>query len=387
MPGDEAIASDVTTTAQTHNPVDSPAVSARATCSPCTATPGEIRSVCQLQLEQLAGQIPLLAAWVVYYAPERGDRESVTYVDPAAEAVDTSVVSYLQSETWLASSLTPFQLSRLTLQTLAAYVYPFDPYSSNPEYLLLCTEQPLTSAQTQTIERAAQLLSYYLATYQECVRQQSVTQLLEQVIQRVEHQLRNPLALIGLYAENLRLELPAGAAQDQAMVIRETVNELSANLTNLVYCGQRSQLQAATYDLRTILIDSLRALQPWIEQKHLQVTYPATPVLLAVDCWQLKQVFSNLLHNAVHFSPEFSPITVNWRLFQREVLVEVCDRGPGLSPEDLQHAFTPFYSRRPGGTGLGLAIAKKIILDHQGNLWVKNLSAGGAQFSFTLPRP
>ena len=73
-------------------------------------------------------------------------------------------------------------------------------------------------------------------------------------------------------------------------------------------------------------------------------------------------------------------------VFRDEVLVKVSDQGPGLSEEDLKQAFTPFYTRRPGGTGLGLAIAKKIILDHKGSLWVQNLSSGGAQFSFSLPR-
>jgi signal transduction histidine kinase len=118
----------------------------------------------------------------------------------------------------------------------------------------------------------------------------------------------------------------------------------------------------------------------------LQVRYPDTPVPLMMDGWQMKQVLSNLLSNAVQFSPEGSTVTCHWRIFQQEVMVEVRDQGPGLSEEDIQQAFTPFYSRRPGGTGLGLAIAKKIILDHNGSLWVQNLPSGGAQFSFTLPR-
>ena len=109
-------------------------------------------------------------------------------------------------------------------------------------------------------------------------------------------------------------------------------------------------------------------------------------VTLAVDRWQMKQALSNLLSNAIHFSPVGATIECSWQIFRREVLIEVRDRGSGLSAEDLQQLFVPFYSRRPGGSGLGLAIAKKIILDHRGRLWAQNLSSGGTQFSITLPR-
>lgn len=364
---------------------------------------GDIRAVCQVQFEQLAAQLPLLAAWVIYQIPNGGDRQSIAYTDP--QCADSTTLAYLESEVWLNESFKSLEVSQLSIHTnsihtnsthtnsihtnsihpATAYVCLLDHYSASPEYLLVWTYQPLLMAQQHQVEQCAHLLSYYLAVYQECTRQRLATQLLEQVVQRVEHQLRNPLALIGLYAENLRLALASGPLQDHAMLIRETVSELSSHLTDLIYCGQRSNLRLALYDLRTLLIDSIKTLQPWIEQKQLQIEYPDRACTLTVDCWQIKQVLSNLLSNAIHFSPIQGVICWNWQLFQREVLIEVRDRGPGLSAEDLQHAFTPFYSRRPGGTGLGLAIAQKIILDHQGTLWVQNLPDGGAQFSMTLP--
>ena len=72
-------------------------------------------------------------------------------------------------------------------------------------------------------------------------------------------------------------------------------------------------------------------------------------------------------------------------IFQEEVLIKISDQGKGLSSEDIQKIFTPFYTRRPGGIGLGLTIAKKIILDHHGNLWAQSLSESGAQFCIILP--
>ncbi|WP_292864677.1 ATP-binding protein [Nostoc sp. LPT] len=89
-----------------------------------------------------------------------------------------------------------------------------------------------------------------------------------------------------------------------------------------------------------------------------------------MDRWQLKQVFDNLLSNAVSFSPEGGTISWHWQIFRNEAIFQVRDRVPGVDPEALEQAFAPFYTQRPGGTGLGLAIAKKIILDHRGSLWV-----------------
>jgi signal transduction histidine kinase len=93
-----------------------------------------------------------------------------------------------------------------------------------------------------------------------------------------------------------------------------------------------------------------------------------------------------LLSNAVYFSPISGTISCHWQIFEQEILINISDEGSGLSPDDLQKIFSPFYSRRSGGTGLGLTIAKKIVLEHQGKLWAQNSRAGGARFSLILPQ-
>ncbi|MCC5666850.1 HAMP domain-containing histidine kinase [Nostoc sp. CHAB 5784] len=345
----------------------------------------DMRSICQLQVEQLATQLPSIAVWSVYNDLDRGKSRIVA--DYRQEQLSSySEISYLESELWWVDSLPSKQLSELAIAaTYNAYVFPLCQQGSHPEYLLVLSYQPLSVSQQQYVEQSALLLSHYLALYKEYSRQKAEIQLLEQAVQRCEHQIRNPLALIGLYAENLRLSLPTGAAQEQAKVIGETAQKLSSNLKSLVYCGQQAKLQITSCDLRLVLAESIQDLQPWLEQKQLHVLYPNAPIILAVDRWQLKQVFDNLLSNAISFSPEGGTISWHWQIFRNEAIFQVRDRGPGFSPEALEQAFVPFYTQRPGGTGLGLAIAKKILLDHRGSLWVDNLPEGGAQFSFTLP--
>ncbi len=346
----------------------------------------KLRRVCQSQLEQLAAQLPIVTVWLVYQDAEKGKRYLVIR-NGQAQSFEPVIQSYLESEAWLTDCLPLLKVGELAVVgSLNAYVCLLGERRSHPEYLLLWTYEPLSELQQQQAIKQAELLANYMALCQECSRQQAEIQLLEQVVRRAEHQLRNPLALISLYAENLCRSLPTGALQEQAAVIRDTVQNLASNLTDLLYCGQQAKLRVASGDLRTILIESLRELRPWIEEKKLQVSYPDSPFFMAVDRAQIKQVFDNLLSNAVHFSPPESTITCHWQIFRHEALFEICDRGPGLAEEDLKHAFTPFYSRRPSGTGLGLAIAKKVILDHRGSIWVENLPEGGAQFSFTLPR-
>lgn len=86
-----------------------------------------------------------------------------------------------------------------------------------------------------------------------------------------------------------------------------------------------------------------------------------------LDSLQVKQVFNNLLSNAIHFSPIGSTIAINWQVFHSEVTISIADQGTGLSQTDLQNLFTPFYSRRPKGTGLELTIAQEVIV-HKGKL-------------------
>ena len=352
----------------------------------------ELRDYCELQAEQLLMQPPIISTCIVYRNGEKGEREWLVYYAPQQPIFSSKVFAILKSETWLDNIQFDSGFSQLNSRELAlnkyisSYVYFIDHKEKEPVYLLIFTDKPLPQAQQVSVKQCVQMISKYLDIYQKRMRQQAEIQLLEQIIQKAAHQLRNPLALVGLYAENLRLSLSASTLQEQANIICETLRDLDHNLNDLLYCGQRSKLRFAVQDLRVILQGSINGLRPLIAQKNIHITYPEKSINLTVDHLQIKQVFDNLLSNAIQFSPEAGQITFYWSVFQQEILIEIHDQGPGLSEEDLQQIFTPFYSRRPQGTGLGLSIAQKIVLDHQGSIWAQNLPGGGAQFSITLPR-
>jgi len=348
----------------------------------------ELQSFCQLQVENLTACSPIFLVQIVYYDPLLKAHQKVFAYAENQSPFSEVTLAYLRSEEWLIDFPPAFSLNQLSLALASScYICPLGYRDQKPEYILVLAHEPLSPTLQQNVKHSALLLSKYLKLYSKCGCQQAEIQLLEHVVQRVGHQLRNPLALINLYAENLCLGLPPGSWQEQAAIIRETIQDLDSNLTELIYCGQKTKLRITLQDLRTIVAESIQGLQPLINQKQLQICYPDTSTILAIDRLQMKQVFDNLLSNAVHFSPESGTIHCNWQIFQGEVLIQIADRGPGISPEDLKKIFTPFFSRRPGGTGLGLTIAKKIVLDHQGSLWVQNSFQGGAQFCLSLPRP
>ncbi|MGI0485209.1 sensor histidine kinase [Pantanalinema rosaneae CENA516] len=366
---------------------DSPPVGIRATKALKWSNPEQF---CRLQLKQIAEALPAVYIQLVYRFPNCEQQQQLYWHSPSFIA--TAVLTKLASEDWLTEHIPSMQLSQLPLsREVSAYIYLFNQPAtplSELEYLLVCPCVPLSIAQQQLVEVQARHLHQYLMLFQECHAQRSRLEELEQTIQRTDHQLRKPLALIELYAELLTKQttLMDEETRSQISLIYEATKELSQHLKHLTSCNQQAALRVDWCDLRSILATSLKGLQPWITEKQIQVHHPQTAAMLQVDAWQLKQAFDNLLSNAIHFSPNHSTIGCHWQVFRHEVVVEVWDEGPGLSEADLKQAFTPFYTRRPGGTGLGLAIVRKIILDHQGRLWVNNLPTKGAKFSFSLPR-
>jgi signal transduction histidine kinase len=348
----------------------------------------DTRDVYHLHLKQLAAQLPLVAACLVFRS-SNSDRQVVTYGDRDPSNLNSDLdldAIALEAEICCNQALSVLQVTELKLSvSRSVYICPLS-LRLESEYLLVCCDERLSDPQKSAIEQQAHVLNQSLLLQEEYSRQETKIQLLEQVVQRVEHQLRNPLSLISLHADLLHLQLPEGQLKQKVETIQETAKDLSLNLKNLLYCGSQAGLNIAPCDLRQLFQASVVQLQSAIADKQLEIHYSNSPAMLTVDGWQIRQVFDNLLSNAIHFSPPESTISCHWQVFHSEVLIEFSDQGIGLSATDLTQAFVPFYSQRPGGTGLGLAIAQKIILDHQGSLWVENLPQGGAQFSIVLPR-
>jgi two-component system phosphate regulon sensor histidine kinase PhoR len=140
-----------------------------------------------------------------------------------------------------------------------------------------------------------------------------------------------------------------------------------------------------------VLLPPVDRLRPQAERAGLELTVvlpPGVPSVLA-DVDRARLVVTNLVHNAVKFTPPGGRITVAARASGDDVLLSVQDTGVGIPAEDLARIFERFYkgdrARSGGGTGLGLAIAKHIVQGHGGQIRAESVEGQGSTFYFTLP--
>jgi two-component system phosphate regulon sensor histidine kinase PhoR len=213
----------------------------------------------------------------------------------------------------------------------------------------------------------------------------------QEFVANLSHELKTPLTSLRLAAESLSADLPPDATAMFAQRILREADHLTAIVGNL---SQLAELETGAVILRVeefgleALIEEVRerlALARQL-QTHLPQDFQVT-----ADRSKLAQVLATLLDNAAKFSPPGSPIEVTGRSDGSEVVVEIRDHGPGISPEHWERVFERFYkvdpsrSRETPGSGLGLAIAKHLVLLHGGRLWTGAAPDGGQIFAFALP--
>ena len=217
---------------------------------------------------------------------------------------------------------------------------------------------------------------------------------------RMSHELRTPLnAILGfseILLEGLFGDLNA-RQQEYLKDILSSGRHLLALINDIL---DLSKIEAGRLDLVLRPVDPLAALHEaliltWPEavRKRLQIDiqFSSGQFKVLADADRLKQIFVNLLSNAIRFSPSGGRIRATARREEKELVLGVTDRGPGIAPEmqqvifeDFQQGEQPPHTGRQG-TGLGLAIAKRLVERHGGRIWVESRPGYGATFLFTLP--
>jgi histidine kinase len=232
---------------------------------------------------------------------------------------------------------------------------------------------------------------------QMAVQLQDVESRRRQLIGDVAHELRTPLTAIKGSMEGLiDGMLPASPETfEQLYQEADRLNRLVDDLQELsrVEAGAY-ELQLHPMDLRNLVRTVSKRLMVPFEEKKVRLTIDVPPDLPAVqaDDDRIIQVLTNLISNALHFTPSGGEVTVLASRQGNHVETTVRDTGIGISKEHLPHIFTRFYradksrSRQAGGSGIGLTIAKHLVESHGGRIWVESEGQGkGSAFSFTLP--
>jgi two-component system sensor histidine kinase KdpD len=180
---------------------------------------------------------------------------------------------------------------------------------------------------------------------------------------------------------------------------REAVDRALANARRLYLFSQEvldsSRLEDGrlapdldVVDLRGELEVAVAARRDLSPERLIALWVPDEPVFVQADDNRIRQVFSNLLDNAVKHSPSSSPVAVRMELEDEAVVVHVSDEGPGLPPGELERVFERFVRGRGTtvqGTGLGLHICRQIVEAHHGLIWAESAEGRGATFTVRLP--
>lgn len=242
-------------------------------------------------------------------------------------------------------------------------------------------------------------LANILVDIHDITRFREAEQLKSTFVSVITHELKTPVALIKGYASTLLREDAQWdwqTAREMLQVIEEESDRLDRLINNLL---DVSRIEAGALKLEVTEVDLPKLAQRLVERYALQTErhrflvdfVKGFPFVLA-DEERMRQVLSNLVGNAVKYSPEGGTIRIGGWYDDQEVTVYVADEGIGIPPGEEERVFQPFHRvdsslrRRTQGAGLGLYLVKALVEAHGGRVWVRSEEGKGATFFLTLPR-
>jgi signal transduction histidine kinase len=230
-----------------------------------------------------------------------------------------------------------------------------------------------------------------IVTLQESVRRGEQLAAMGELVAGVAHEVRNPLFGISATLDAYSEEMNTDELREMAATLRDQVGRLSRLMKELLEFGKPvavTRYPGALDSLIGEVIASRRA--PAAEAKveirsHIDADVPLIPM----DHERLRQVFENVVDNALQHAPAGTAVTISGDVLlhagQYCVEIRVEDEGKGFLPGETQHVFEPFFTRRERGTGLGLSIVQKIVEEHDGIVTASNRAQGGARITIRLP--
>ena len=252
------------------------------------------------------------------------------------------------------------------------------------------TYAPLVSAEGNLIN--------VIGSVRDITRFREAEELKSTFISVVSHELKTPVALIKGYVSTLRREdatWDRDVIADSLAVIEEEADHLTELIENLL---DASRLQAGALSINrsdvdmNLLVRRIAArLATQSEIHEIVVDIPDDFPIILADEDRLTQVLTNLISNAIKYSPKGGEIRIEGKIRPHQVVICVTDEGPGIAASDIPFIFDRFYrsadaSRKTKGAGLGLYLARAVVEAHGGRIWVDPKPGAGARICFSLPR-
>lgn len=204
----------------------------------------------------------------------------------------------------------------------------------------------------------------------------------------IAHEIRNPLVTIGGFARAImRTPNEDNQLKQSASIIIEEVSRLERILANIMDFSKPVEFIDVLSQINEILENTCSLMDPYFKKGHISVLkkFDTTIPKILIDPTQIKQVFLNLIKNAVESMPDGGVLTIETTVEDGCVKISITDTGEGMTSEVMQNIFVPFFTTKVDGTGVGLAVSQKIVDDHGGYIKVKSTLHEGSTFSVYLP--
>lgn len=203
------------------------------------------------------------------------------------------------------------------------------------------------------------------------------------------HEIRNPLAAISGSVQVLRRRLDLDSEERDLMtIVLKESERVSQSIDQFLDFATPAKQEFSDVDLGGILDETLRVLQASGDlngKVSLAGNFRAADARIFASANQFKQIFWNLIRNALKAMPGGGTLTMDLEKKRREILIRFADTGVGMSDEDKAHLFEPFYSNFPEGRGLGMAAVRRIVDDYEGRIEVESELGKGTEVRISLP--
>jgi signal transduction histidine kinase len=215
--------------------------------------------------------------------------------------------------------------------------------------------------------------------------------ILGEITAGIAHELNTPLANILGFAELLKSKEPktTQTSQDLDKIINSAIFSREVVKKLMFFACEMPQNLGQT-DIVPVINEAMNLLDPTFKKNEVKykVNLPKGEVLMKADTIQLTQVIFNLVLNAIYFSPKNGLITISLEETKKKITLKISDEGPGISPENVQKIFQPFFTTKTvgDGSGLGLSVVHGIIRSHRGTIDYQHNIPTGAIFIITFPK-
>jgi signal transduction histidine kinase len=361
----------------------------------------DLQQNCRLVLMQRGYQVHVAATGQEGLAKMRTTPFAVALIDvmlPDISGTELLSLTRKRNPAAICIMMSNYANVELAVQVMQLGAYNFIGKPFPEGHLLLAVEQGLEKYRLQQENRRKQYMADEAwRTSQDKAMLDELAQVQSLSMRKIAHELRAPLTAIRSF---LTLILQGYVSPDKARHMQERAAERADELLILIddYLNlahlkdQRYPSERGVISVEALLADVLALHTPEAEAKGLKLTADIRPcAAISADPIHIKQLWTNLISNAIKYTPKGGRITV--RLFPEGgfIVGEVKDTGIGISKEDQPHLFEEFFRTEQArtfahyGTGLGLSIVKQIVQKHGGSIHVKSDLGQGTLFTFRLP--